>query len=432
MEHPAQVENQYLYEQAIIAQRRVLSYLSRFLSPLYLFLAAAHYFALPPDKAPTMMAVALASSAIFLVLAIYQRFYTIPNALVWPLGVGVFMGLMQFNSIFHMYLTQEVHQTTNVLLILVATGFLLNSLRWFLLCLPLTLGAWMWAFSLIPHTAGDVIHYGFALFSGTFTSVVVHLILNSERTQRREAAWRMQQAKEAAEAANRAKSQFLANMSHELRTPLGAILGYGEMIAEEADDLGLEQINQDALKIQTAGRHLLTLINDVLDLSKIEAGRMELEISTFDLRPLIEDLLMTVQPLITQNGNSLQLQGVEKVGKMSSDRLKLKQILLNLLSNAAKFTHQGTVVLELNQSDNRLWIRVQDSGIGMTAEEMGRIFEAFTQADSSTTRRYGGTGLGLSITRHFCHMLGGRVEVTSEPGRGSTFTVVLPLTIQKS
>jgi signal transduction histidine kinase len=207
-------------------------------------------------------------------------------------------------------------------------------------------------------------------------------------------------------------------------------LGYGEIIAEEAEDLELDEIASDAKKIQSAGRHLLALINDVLDLSKIEAGRMQLEIGEIELIPMIQDIIIATEPLIQKNGNQLVVKGLENLSYMTSDRLKIKQIVMNLLSNASKFTHQGTVLFELQQVDEQLVIRVQDSGIGMTPEQMGRIFDAFIQADSSTTRKYGGTGLGLSITRHFCHMLGGQITVESEPGRGSTFTVVLPLYLE--
>lgn len=249
-------------------------------------------------------------------------------------------------------------------------------------------------------------------------------------TQRKQIAETMRLAKEAAETANQSKSQFLANMSHELRTPLGAILGYGEIIAEEAEEIELEEIASDAKKIQSAGRHLLALINDVLDLSKIEAGRMQLEIGEIELIPMIQDIIIATEPLIQKNGNQLVVKGLETLSYMTSDRLKIKQIVMNLLSNASKFTHQGTVLFELQQVEEQLVIRVQDSGIGMTPEQMGRIFDAFIQADSSTTRKYGGTGLGLSITRHFCHMLGGQITVESEPGRGSTFTVVLPLYLE--
>jgi PAS domain S-box-containing protein len=234
-------------------------------------------------------------------------------------------------------------------------------------------------------------------------------------------------ARREAEAANSAKSQFLANMSHELRTPLNAIIGYSEMLREEADDRELADFVADLAKIGSAGHHLLRLINDILDLSKIEAGKMELSVETFDLDRLIEDVVTTAAPLAERNGNRLESEcGVD--GSMSSDPTRVRQVLLNLLSNACKFTRDGSIRLEARSTNGSEWIEIQvsDSGIGMTEEQMGRLFEAFSQAESSTAAKYGGTGLGLAISRRFCRMMGGDVDVESTPGDGTTFTVRLP------
>jgi len=234
-----------------------------------------------------------------------------------------------------------------------------------------------------------------------------------------------------AESANRAKSTFLANMSHELRTPLNAIIGYSEMLIEEAEELEPQEFVPDLQKIHTAAHHLLALISDILDLSKIEAGRMELCIEEFDILTLIEDVTSTILPLAEKKSNSLLVHCGADLGMMRSDQRKVRQSLYNLLSNACKFTENGTIALSINRSeetDGSAWLnfRVSDTGIGMTPEQAAKLFHAFTQADASTTRKYGGTGLGLAITKRFCHMMGGDVSIESQPGQGTVFTIRLP------
>jgi signal transduction histidine kinase/CheY-like chemotaxis protein len=234
----------------------------------------------------------------------------------------------------------------------------------------------------------------------------------------------------AAETANQAKSEFLANMSHELRTPMNAILGYSEMLMEEAEDLEQEDFIPDLKKINQAGNHLLTLINDVLDLSKIESGKMEAYAETFDVDDLIDQVSSTAQPLMTKNNNHFKLERSENLGNAWQDVTKLRQSLLNMLSNAAKFTHEGTITLraarEIADGVDWLTFSVSDTGIGIPADKLDHVFEEFSQADSSTTRDYGGTGLGLTISRRFCQMQGGDMTVTSQPGEGSTFSIRLP------
>jgi signal transduction histidine kinase len=254
--------------------------------------------------------------------------------------------------------------------------------------------------------------------------------LTSANTELEQRQHELQMLMEAAQSANRAKSQFLANMSHELRTPMNAIIGYSEMLIEEAGDVGQEVLIPDLQKISLAGKHLLTLINDVLDLSKIEAGKMDLHPETFDIRAMINDVSLTMQRLVEKNSNRLVVDVPRQIGAMYADLTKVRQILFNLLSNASKFTHSGTVHLIVRgKSDaGREWIEfhVRDSGIGMTPEQVTKVFDAFTQADASTTRKYGGTGLGLTITRKFCEMMGGKISVESMPGKGTTFTVSVP------
>jgi hypothetical protein len=249
-------------------------------------------------------------------------------------------------------------------------------------------------------------------------------------TERRRAEEEVVNAREAAESANRTKSLFLANMSHELRTPLNAILGYSEMLHEEATERELVEFASDLDKIGTAGKHLLALINDILDLSKIEAGKMELFLESFDLAELIAEVTSTVQPMVRTNANTLSVRLAPGLGMMHADQMKVRQGLYNLLSNAVKFTQDGTVTVDARRErmDRREWVvfQVTDTGIGMSAEQIVKLFQDFTQADASTTRRFGGTGLGLALTRRFCQMMGGDVTVRSVVGEGSVFTIKLP------
>jgi signal transduction histidine kinase len=242
-------------------------------------------------------------------------------------------------------------------------------------------------------------------------------------------------ARDAAEAANSSKSQFLANMSHELRTPLNAIIGYSDLLIEEAEELDAQDLVPDLEKIRSSGKHLLGLINDVLDLSKIEAGKMEISLETFDVAEVLTAAVAMVRPLIEKNGNTLHLAIDPDLGAMHADLTRVRQILLNLLSNASKFTEKGTVSLVASREldDGRHWIvfEVHDTGIGMTAVQRERLFQPFTQADPSTTRKYGGTGLGLSITKRFCELMNGTIGVRSEAGVGSVFTVRLPVEVQE-
>ena len=296
---------------------------------------------------------------------------------------------------------------------------------------------------LVPRS-GDLVWYGwlgialsssiylarsFARSSQGFENLSVHL--EDEVKQR---TVELRQATLQAEAASETKSQFLANMSHELRTPLNAIIGYSEMLTEEATDAGDDGYLADLDKIRGSGKHLLGLINDILDLTKIEAGRMELYIETFDVGKMVEDVAATVQPLLDKNANSLRVELSRDVSLIRGDQVKVRQMLFNLLSNATKFTERGVITLATERergTDGRdeVVFRVADTGIGMTAEQLGRLFQPFMQAEASTTKKYGGTGLGLAITKHFAEMMGGGVTVASEPGKGTTFTVRVPVVV---
>jgi signal transduction histidine kinase/ActR/RegA family two-component response regulator len=241
-----------------------------------------------------------------------------------------------------------------------------------------------------------------------------------------------EQARQVAEQANRAKSEFLANMSHELRTPLTAIIGYSDLLQYQLQEQGEIRIT-DVDSIRRAGKHLLALINDILDLSKIEAGKMEIDPNVFKVAPLIDEVVTTIQPLAEKNDNTLVVRCDERIGSMYGDMTKVRQVLLNLLSNAAKFTEKGTITLKISREkvDAQEWMlfKVADTGIGMTAEQVSSLFRAFTQADASTTRKYGGTGLGLALSQRLCRLMDGEITVASEPGIGSTFTIRVPVIV---
>ncbi len=240
-------------------------------------------------------------------------------------------------------------------------------------------------------------------------------------------------AKEASEQANLAKSQFLANMSHELRTPLNAVILYSELLQEEAEDRGIDDFGPDLEKIRTAGKHLLSLINGVLDLSKIEAGKMDLYLETFDVSVMLDDVTGTIKPLVEKGHNQFVLASPGPLGTVHGDLTKTRQILFNFLSNAAKFTENGTITLEVSRGQlggrEVITYEVRDTGIGMTEEQLGKLFQPFSQADESTTRKYGGTGLGLTICKKFAEMMGGDIATASVPGEGTTFTVHVPVTV---
>ena len=237
-------------------------------------------------------------------------------------------------------------------------------------------------------------------------------------------------ARRTAETASQSKSRFLASMSHELRTPLNAIIGYSEMLQEQVEEEGSAQYVSDLVKIRSAGRHLLSLINDVLDLSKIEAGKMELFLEEFTVRDMARDVTTTVQPLIVKNGNKLVTEIDGSVSTARADVTKMRQVLFNLLSNASKFTERGEIRLAIRRDGDDIIYEVSDSGIGMTPEQSAKLFEAFAQADSSTSKKFGGTGLGLAISRQFCRLMGGDITVASAPGEGSTFTVHVPVQVK--
>ena len=264
---------------------------------------------------------------------------------------------------------------------------------------------------------------------------IFYIGLVEDITERLELERQAEQAREQAERANEAKSAFLANMSHELRTPMNAIIGYSEMLAEDAEDDGLDEMLDDLNKITAAGKHLLSLINDVLDLSKIEAGKMDLYLEDFSIKEVAEDVANTAVSLVEKNANELVLDLQDELATLHGDVTKVRQILFNLISNAAKFTKQGKITLSA-RSDTigdipAVQLAVRDTGIGIPKEKLDHIFSEFSQADESTTRDYGGTGLGLALTKRFCEMMGGDIRVESTLGQGSVFIVTLPKRVRK-
>jgi PAS domain S-box-containing protein len=258
------------------------------------------------------------------------------------------------------------------------------------------------------------------------------LLVIRDITEQREVQMALQIAKEMADAANQAKSTFLATMSHELRTPLAAIIGYSELITEKSKLWGYEKIVPQLGQIGAAAIHLNALIGDILDMSKIEAGRMEIFNSQFSVQELIDDVLTTIQPLIAKNGNTLELNLPPDLGQICTDRTKLHQILLNLLSNATKFTEEGTIALEIqlvtdsDQGDQTYHFRISDTGKGIPEEKLNQLFQPFVQVDSSLTRKHGGSGLGLAISYKFCQMMGGNLRLESKLGQGTTLYLSLP------
>jgi signal transduction histidine kinase/CheY-like chemotaxis protein len=283
-----------------------------------------------------------------------------------------------------------------------------------------------------PKEADDEIGFLIDCFNGMLGKMEEH-----EKTLR-QVNDQLAKSETRALAATEAKSQFLANMSHELRTPLNAIIGYSEMVQEELEASGQEQLISDLQKIHAAAKHQLGLINDILDLSKIEAGKVTVFLESFSVPKLIEEVATTIRPLVLKNANRLEIDCPPELGAMRADQTKVRQILFNLLSNATKFTERGVIrlVVRRNASDDpsaaMLDFAISDTGIGMSSDQLSRIFQAFTQAEASTTRKYGGTGLGLAITKRFCELMGGDVTVSSEMGKGSTFTVKLPIEVREA
>lgn len=404
---------------------------------VYFILSAAHLLILAPPARWFMAALAMLTGVTMLAVAwmVKKR----PDLYRYSFQLWVFFfGLCQFNSLAHLYFDPQPHQTTNLILVNIAVGIALFSTRWAAAFYSVSTIAWMGLVYLAP-PSDQWVHFFFAYFQGLVIGLLVHLIRKrSVKDQILKEIFLKQQnvalrnARRAAEAAAKAKEVFLASMSHELRTPLNSIIGYSEMIEADLQDYQeLTDTQQDVETIHRSGRHLLSVINNVLNLAKIDSEEATVNCTSVGIADIVEEVIQTTLPLIHKNGNQITWPDIENGLVLETDPLKLKQILLNLLGNAAKFTHNGQIGVDvkIDQNQNHIEFVIQDSGIGIEPDKIPHLFEAFWQADSSYTRPYEGTGLGLTISEQYAHQLGGHISVFSEPNKGSTFCLTLPLKI---
>lgn len=416
------------------------------LALVYIVVAIGHAVLLPADsRVPLLISVIVLLAVLVGLRSVLGRIKLPPYWGNRLLALSIV--LISLFSMIRLAVVPEIPNAISQPLLVVGAACFLLSRNWLLFIVFWVNGGWVltalavdaavpWRTDLTPLLGGAMLAILIHAVRYRFIRQMEVIRLKDEfiRQEMEAAKLAADEARETAEAASKAKTNFLARMSHELRTPLNAIIGYSEMLQEEAEEIREEGMTEDLQKIRAAGRHLLDLINEVLDLSKIEAGRMDLYLETFQVRNLVDDAINSVEPQLERNGNEIALRFDPEIRAMHADVTKVRQCLINLLSNATKFTKNGTISLEVLHEDlpGRDWIvfEVTDSGIGISSENLKKIFEPFSQADSSTTRKYGGTGLGLVISQRFCAMMGGSLEVESEAGRGSTFRMRLPAEVQ--
>lgn len=423
---------------------------------LYVLLTGMHALLQPSPVRTPMLVIALGSSLGLLSLHLFLR--RRPIVPRWGNWIGASMVLVVLlNSLAHLALAENIKLTSNISILLIGIGAYFLRRRWFIGLSAMTLTGWWLVIMGLPPQE-DPVHYIVWKVESVLVATVLfmtrshllrrlarlHLQDERQKAELAEATRVAEQNREAAEVASRAKSAFLANMSHEMRTPLTAILGYNDLLQLQLQDN--PQLVSDVQQIRQAGMHLLALIDDVLDLSKIEAGRITLHLETFSIHKLIDEIVTTSRPLIMQNDNTLQVQIDQAVTLIHADRTRLQQILLNLINNAAKFTEQGTITLRVwmepsvpganghGAQDEPAFIvfQVCDTGIGVDPEQVERLFVAFQQGDAAHTHQYGGAGLGLALSRRLCRLMGGDITGTGEPGRGATFTVRIPVQVTSS
>jgi signal transduction histidine kinase len=432
------------------------------LALLFAIFSISHLLLLPQGSALTMALVAAGTMLIYIALGIALKRQVVPVRWAHPIAAGVCL-LVLINSLLHLYLLDELKHSTNIALLVIGIGGLILSIRYLVVLLVIANALWAWLVTLLTPSP-DLVHYIFLMFMATLLSILIHLgrrqafvrleqlhladrrrqvELEEANRQLRENEHALELARDAAEAANRAKSAFLSNMSHELRTPLSAIIGYSDILLEVVDTRGDQEVGSDLKRIRGAGQHLQELIGEILDLAKIEAGRMTLRSDWFDVPLLVEQIAMTMRPLAAQKQNTFVVECRSDLGQMYAEPMRVRQVLINLLGNACKFTEHGTVTLRVRIEHQALEgvrtapfevqpgpvvvFEVSDTGIGMTPEQSAQLFTEFSQVDNALTRKYGGTGLGLALSRRLVTLMGGDITVTSELHQGSTFTVWLPV-----